>query len=256
MSKTLTKEQLKTPDEFLTWGTRFAIFAEKNLILVSTAAIALLVAAGGVFAMDQHRDQLEVEASGKLYEGEKKLNEEGQGSLRGLHIPGMSEPKPEDLQAALAAFRTVATDYPGSRAERRAHLLAGDTAVQLKDYDGAVKEYDAAVGGSGDIERYYALSGKAHALEEKQAWDDAAGAYRTIVADKSLLNRDIAELDLTRVLVRAGKADEAKGLLSKFGTDFPNSAVKVEADSRLTELGGDPAAAAASPAASSTPDAD
>jgi tetratricopeptide (TPR) repeat protein len=251
----LTKQELKTPDEFLTWGTRAAVFAEKNLALVAVGAVALLALAGGVYAMGEHRETQEVEASSKLYEGEKKLKgNDMEGPLRGMHFPGMNEAKAEDMQAALVIFRSVAAEYPGSRAERRAHLLAGDTAFKLKDYDGAAKEYDAVSGGS-DVERYYALSGRAHSLEAKEAWDDAATTYRKIVDDKTLLDRDLAELDLARILARSGKADQARTLLAKFKTDFPNSSVQSDADARLTDLGGDPNPVA-SAAPSTTPGAD
>ena len=243
MSKTLTKQDLKQPDEFITWGTRAAAYAEKHIAIVVIGTLIPLVVVGGVFAMNYGREQTEIEAAGKLYAGEKKLAGDAQGPMRGMHIPGMNDPKPEDQQAAIAAFQQVAKDYPGSKAERRAHLLAADTFYGMEKFDDAAKEYDAVSGGT-DIERYYALSGKAHALEGKQAWDDAVSSYRKIVDDPASLDRDIATLDLSRVLAKAGKADEAKTLLGKFAADSPNSALKEDASSKLTDLGGSPAAVA------------
>ena len=241
---TLSKHDLKQPDEFITWGTRAAAFAEKNLVVVVIGTLLPLLAVGAIFAMSYNRDQREMEAAGKLWAGEKKLQGDAQqGQFRGLKIPGMNEPKPEDLQAAIATFAQVATEYPGTKAERRAHLLAADTYYGMEKFDESAKEYDAASNGGTDMERYYALSGKAHSLEAKKTWDDAAGNYRKIVDDPAMINRDLAALDLSRVLVKAGKTDDAKALLAKFTNDYPNSALKDDASTRLTELGGTPAPA-------------
>ena len=242
MTKALTKQDLKQPDEFITWGTRAAAYAEKHVAVVVIGALIPLVVVGAVFAMSYSREQRELEAAGKLFAGEKLLQDEGEGPMKGLRIPGMNEPKPENLQAAIAAFEQVARDYSGTKAERRAHLLAADSYYGLKKYDEAAKEYGAATGGT-DMERYYALSGKAHAYEGKEAWDDAASTYRGILADSQILNRDIAALDLARVLAKSGKPDDAKAILSKFSSDYPNSALKDDASAKLTELGGTPAPA-------------
>lgn len=248
MSKTLTKQELKAPDEFHTLGNRAAAFAAKNPAMAIVAALVPLLVVGGIFAMSQQSEQREVAAASKLFAGEKLLAPEGSGQMKGLRIPGFSDPKPDDLRGAIGVFQDVAREFPGSKAERRAHLLAGDSYLTLKDYDGAVKEFEAASGAGTEMERYYALSGKGHALEGKQAWDDAAGAYRRIVDDATMLNRDLAALDLSRVLVKAGKPDDAKAVLGKFGTDFPNSAMKSDADAKLAALGGTPA-----PVATATP---
>jgi len=246
VSKTLTKQELKQPDEFQHWGQAAFDFAQKNVALVIAAVLVPLVAVGAVFAMNQQRDQREVEAAAKLYEGEAKAFPDK--GVAGFRIPGLSDGKPEDVKAAIATFEQVAQTYPGTKAERRAHLLAGDASLQLKDYDAAAKHYEQAVGGT-TMEQYYALSGRAHALEAKEAWDDAAAGYKKIVDDPSLVNRDIATMDLARVYAASGKVDLAKDVLAKFGTDFPNSALKSSSEQKLAELGGAPAPAASSTAA-------
>lgn len=247
MAKTLTKQELKAPDEFVTFGTKAMAFAQKNIAIVVIAALLPLLAVAGVFAMNYQNAQREIEAAGKLYAGEAKMTS-GKG-IQGFKIPGISDATPDQLKEALTVFASVEKEYPGTKAERRAHLLAGEAQLQLKDYDAAIHEYEQANGGT-DVERYAALNGKAHALEAKKAWDDAASVYKSIVDDTSLLNRDIAALDLARVDVTAGKADAAKTILQKYPTDFPNSPLRTAAETRLTELGGAPAAA---PDASAAP---
>lgn len=246
MAKTLTKQELKRPDEFQHWGHALADWAQKNVALMIVAVLAPLLLVGGLFAMHQRNDQRELDAAGKLYAGEAKAFPEK--GVSGLRIPGLSDGKPEDLKAAIVTFDQVAQEYPGTKAERRAHILAADASMVLKDYDAAVKYYDQAMDGT-TMERYYALSGRAHALEAKEAWDDAAAGYKKIVDDSTLTNRDIATIDLARVYSASGKADAARELLAKFGTDFPNSALKSSADQRLVELGGAPAASPAATAA-------
>ena len=249
MAKALTKQDLKQPDEFITWGTKAAEFAQKNIAIVVIAALIPLVGVGSIFMMSYQKNQREMEAAGKLFAAEQKSQPK---AVMGFRLPGMGGQKPEDVRASIGMFDDVAKEYPGTKAERRAHLLAGDAAFSLEDWDTAVREYDAANDGT-PLERYYALTGKAHSLEGKKAWDDAISSYKKILDDSAIVNRDLAAIDLARVYETAGKNDDAKTLLAKFDADFPNSAMKATADARLAELGGSPAPAASGAESSPTP---
>jgi tetratricopeptide (TPR) repeat protein len=247
----LTKQQLKKPDEFLTWGSKAMEFVAGNAWMVGAGALVTLLLIASVFGWLHNRDVRELEASGKLAAGDKILQGNTQ-TFQGMRIPGLTEPSDDDLKKAVAIFDEVAKDYPGSKAERRAHLLAGDAYLKMKAWDDSAAAYDKASGGDA-VDRYYAMSGRGHALEGKGAFDDAAGAYRKIADDKSSnFLRDQASLDLARVLVAAGKKDEARDVLGKFAVEFPDSQWKDDAAAKLADLGPAPTPAATPAAVAGT----
>lgn len=252
----LDKRDLKTPDEFLTLGSRAAQYVAENAAMVigGTLVVLLLIAAGFGWIHQQHLR--EVEASARLFEGDQLLG----GSDANARLLGMSFPttvSDESRRKALEAFEQVAKDYPGSAGARHARLKMGDVRLDLGEYDAAIAEYEQAVPGGSKEDVYYAQNGIGHALEAKQAWDDAAAAYRRVVDDDRQVMRDIATLDLARVLIRAGKNEEARALLSTFGEKFPESSLKDDATKELTKVGGPVPTPAASPASDgSAPPAD
>lgn len=239
----MDKKELKQPDEFVSWGTRAARYAAENSLVVVGGAVLAVALVAAFFGWLARRDAREVEAAGALYSAEKLMEPQENEMLRGMRLPGLSEPKPEDLKAAIAKLEEVAKEYPGTRAALRAKAKAGDAYVELEQWDDAIKSYEAAIGGS-PVERYYALNGAAHALERKGEYDDAAVTYRRIVDDPQAFGRDLATVDLARALENAGKKDAAIQVLSKFSTDFPDSQLKSEAERRLAALGGAPVAQA------------
>lgn len=252
----LDKHELKQPDEFVSWGTRAAHYAAENAFLVLGGVVVSLLLIASVFGWMHNRGEREVEASQALYAGEKMLKGDmkGMAQLRGLGLAGLSDPKPEELKKAIAEFDKVASDYAGTKTARRAKALAGDTYMELEDWDNAAKSYEQAVGGT-PIEKYYAISGMGHAYEAKGAHDQAAGAYRRLADDAQATFRDVATLDLARVLAASGKQEEAKTLLADFANDFPDSALKTQAATKLAALGGTPAPAKAPDAPAAAPGA-
>ncbi len=231
------KQTRKGPDEFVTWGTRFAGYATENATIVGAALVLALVLVGSVFGWRQKRADREIEASSKLYAGEKAMVGSVEDLLKGLKLDfdTSAEPTPEDLEKAVAAFDEVAREFPGTKSARRAHLLAGDAYLKLTRYDDAAAAYERAVGGT-PLERYYALSGLGHALEGKKAYDEAAAAYARAVDEPAALLKDLATLDRARALAAAGRASDATPLLEKFAENYPDSSLKAEAERRLAEL--------------------
>lgn len=236
----LDKRELKAPDEFLSTGTRVAQYVAENAAMVIGATLLALVAIALAFAWFHQQTEREVEASGKLFQGEKLLTGSDVTSrMLGMAFPGTASD--EDKKKALEAFDKVAADYPGTAAARRARLRAGDVHMQLGNYDAAILSWEQALAGAGPEETYYARNGIGHAFEAKRSWDDAASAYRKIADDESIATRDTATIDLARVLGLAGKAEEGRTILSKFAEKFPESALKDTAEKELIKLGGTPA---------------
>lgn len=236
----LDKHELKQPDEFVSWGTRAAHYAADNAFLVLGGVVVSLLLIASVFGWMHNRGAREVEAAQALYAGEKILEGDMKGmeqKLRGLGLAGLPDQNLEDLKKAIAEFDKVAAEYAGTKTARRAKAMAGDTYMELGDWDNAAKSYEEAAGGTA-VEKFYAISGMGHAYEAKGAHDQAAGAYRRLADDAQAMFRDVATLDLARVLAASGKQEDAKALLADFANDFPDSALKTQAATKLATLGG------------------
>lgn len=251
----LDKRDLKRPDEFLSTGSKVMTYIAENAPMVLGGTLLVLVAIAAAFGWLHQQQLREVEASGKLFGAEKLLGGDDPTSrMFGMALPG--QVSVEDKKKAVEAFDQVAAEYAGSATARRAQLRSGDIHLELGEYDAAIASYEQALAGAAPEVVFYARNGIGHAFEAKQSWDDAAASYRTLVEDESLSMRDVASLDLARVLVRAGKNDEAREILSGFATKFPDSSLRDTADKELAKLGGPIATPESSPVPEANPTTD
>ena len=243
----IDKKDLKGPDEFQTMGARAMQYVSEHAVPVIGGTLLVLVAIAAFFGWLHSQHERELEAAAKLFEGEKVLNPNDEASrMFGMAMPGSVSD--EDRKKAIEVFEKVASEYPGTATARRANLLAGDSHLQLGNYDAALKAYEAALDGAGEEETFYARNGMAIAHEAKGSLADAAASYRKIVDDTSIAMRDVSALDLARVLHRDGKTEEAKAVLRGFAEKYPDSALKEEAEKELGRFGGGAVSAAATPA--------
>lgn len=244
----IDKKDLKGPDEFQTLGARAMQYISEHAVPVIGGTLLVLVGIAALFGWMHSQKERELEAAAKLFEGEKLLGPKDEASrMFGMAMPGSISD--EDKKAAVEVFEKVAAEYPGTATARRARLLAGDLHLELNDPDAALSSYEAALAGAGAEETFYARNGIAIAHEAKGSLPDAAAAYRRIVDDESLAMRDVAALDLARVLHRDGKTDEARSVLEGFSEKFPDSALKEDADQELGRFGGSAVSTATTPAA-------
>lgn len=236
-STKLDKRDLKNPDEFLTRGSKVAIYIAENATMVLGGTLLVLVAIAAGFGWLHQQRLREVDASGKLFSAEKLLGgNDATSRMFGMSLPG--QVTDDDKKKAIEAFDGVATEYSGSAAARRARLRAGDMHLELGAFDAAIASYEQALAGAGPHETFYARSGIAHAFEAKQSWDDAAASHRKLVDDEAIGMRDVATINLARALIQGGKNEEARTLLDGFATKFPESSLKDSADKELAKVGG------------------
>jgi len=236
-STKLDKRDLKTPDEFLSRGSKVAIYIAENATMVIGGTLVVLLSIAAGFGWVHQQGQREVEASGRLFAGEKLLGaSDATSRMFGMAMPG--QVTEDDKKKAIGLFEQVAVDFPGSAAGRRARLRAGDVHLELGENDAAIASYEQALAGAGSEETFYARNGIGHAFEAKKSWDDAAASYRKLVDDETQGMRDVATIDLGQALIRGGKAEEARTLLSAFAEKFPDSSLKDTADKELVKVGG------------------
>ncbi len=241
MSKTevITRKEMKGPDKFQVAAGQAAGWAKTHEKQIVGGVVAALVVAGVVLGIGQYLRAQELKAGALLY----RALDAADGEISSVPLPGVQKPlfksEAERQQAVLAAADEVRKQYPSSEAARTAALLAADAQLRLGKVDQAISSYQAWLGGAtqGDSLRFAALEGLASAHEAKNDLDAAAKDYDQLGREVAFY-KDRAALERARVLVKAGKADEAKKVLSTFADDFKESPLKTEAQERLARLGG------------------
>jgi tetratricopeptide (TPR) repeat protein len=237
MSKTahheLTRKEMKGPDKFQVAATEAATWAaqrRRQIVLAGVAAFAVLVA---IIAFSAYLDSQRASAGSLLY----RAIDAASGEVSSIPLPGVDKiykSNEEKQRAVLAAAEQVRATHGGSRAAATAALLEGDAHLALGEWDKAVAAYQAFLdkAPADDSLRFGALDGLARAQEGKGDVAAATAAWER--AAQIDFYKDRATLERARLLVKAGKKDEARKALEAIPKESPLS---VEAQERLGRLG-------------------
>lgn len=76
MAKKLSKDELKTPDAFLTIGQRALDLIEQNLAVIISVLVVLILIGGAVIGYNSYQKHVEMQAAQMLYPSQKKISEE------------------------------------------------------------------------------------------------------------------------------------------------------------------------------------
>jgi tetratricopeptide (TPR) repeat protein len=238
MSQELTRKEMKGPDKFLatfghaaTWMT-----SHRGAVLTLLAAVGILAVAAIVVSLVQGRRAQEAGAALSA------LTAVLEGEISPVPLPGSPGPFYPTAQArqraVLEAAENVAEAYPGTPAGRTATLAAADARFRLGEWDAAVAGYQRYLegAGAGDSLAFGAIEGMALAEEARGNQDAAAAAWERLARDVPAQS-DRADLERARLLVRVGRTEEARAVLSAFPEAHPESALVAEAAERLARLG-------------------
>lgn len=234
----MTRKEMKGPDRFQVAASDAAHWLahrQKQFLVGVAVALALAV---GVIAILSYFDGRRAEQGGLLY---RAITAAG-GEVSAIPLPNFDQPvyktPDEKAKAVLAAAEAVRAAHGSSRAATTAALLEGDAHLALRTWDKAIAAYksylDAAP--SGDSLRFAAFDGMARALEGKGDLEGAAKAYQDAGAIE--FYKDRAALERARVLVKAGKTDEARKAVDAVAKDSKDPTLQAEAQERLARLGG------------------
>jgi hypothetical protein len=233
----LTRKEMKAPDAFQQTAGKAAGWVgshQKQLVWVVVGAVAVLaLALGGNAWLDSRK----MAAGGALYAA---LND-ADGQVSSVPLPGVGVPifptAEAQQRAVLARVDEVRRDFGSSEAAHTAGLAAGGAQMRLAAYDAAISEYEAYLSRAkpGDSLTFIALEGVAFAKEAK---GDLAGAIAAFEREqKDVPGRaDRAALERARLLVRAGKADDARKVLQAYPQDFKESPLRPDAEKMLASL--------------------
>jgi hypothetical protein len=235
----LTRKDMKEPDKFQQAATQAASWIasrRKHVVLAGAVVVGAVLVLAILKATTDAREERAGQAASEL------LAIVG-GEISPVPLPGLPGPFfPSDearQRAVVDAARAVLEAHPGTGAAQLAALAMGDAQARLHAWDDAKTAYERflAAAPQGDSLRFGALEGIAIAEEAKGALDAAAATYERLGREVPAFS-DRADLERARVLARAGKAGDAKGILEGFGERHKASLLTTDASQLLARLGG------------------
>jgi tetratricopeptide (TPR) repeat protein len=239
MSNVLTRKDMKEPDKFQAAAGQAAGWMASHgrpVLFLAVGAAAAAVVAIAVLAWMSHRSE---RAGAAL----AAVGTAIQGEVSTVPIPGLPGPfyptAEAKQRAVIEAAEKVRAAWGGTDAAHTATLAAADAHYALREYDAALPLYQAyaAEAGKGDSLLFGALEGIALSEEGKGNRDAAAQAYERMAREVPA-QADRADLERARILADAGKANDAKAILTAFPDAHKDSPLVAEAADRLARLGG------------------
>ncbi|MBI5066605.1 MAG: tetratricopeptide repeat protein [Deltaproteobacteria bacterium] len=235
----MTRKEMKGPDKFQVAATGALEWAQKNSRTVTVALVAVGAAVVAAIAIQAYSASSREQAGSRLF----RALDAAEADVSSVPLPGSERQvfssEAERARAVVDAAARVRQEHSGSRAAATAALLAGEAQLRTGEWDAARASFEAYLAGApaDDSLRFAGLEGLARAAEGKGDFAAAAAAFERAGREVAFY-KDRAALEQARVLVRAGKAAEAKKLLAGFAEEHKESPLKGEALESLARLGG------------------
>jgi len=198
------KELLNTQDSFITGAGSIARWIKDNPVRFASAAIAVIVVAGGI--------------SGFFYW--KNLNE---SKALTQYTNAQNDEK---------VIKDIATQYSHTKAGKLSLLKLAELSFEKGDYKGAIKNSEEFIQqwGNSDILYYQGLMIKAISHMELKEHDKAIIDLDKCINSDSELIRQQAMFYKATELNASGSKAQAVELLKKLSTEQPQAAVKKKSD--------------------------
>jgi TolA-binding protein len=140
-------------------------------------------------------------------------------------------------QAALTKFKSLADDYPSTRAGLEARYREAATRVTLGTYKEAANSYQMVIDGAGSsFLGQMARLGKAEAQARAGEYDDAIRIYNDLAQQKDERIVETVLMQLGRVYRDAGKKAEAEQTFNRLIAEYPASQLTEDARRELETL--------------------
>lgn len=234
----LSRKDMREPDRFQAVANQAAswLSARRKLVaLVGGAVVLVLAVAGVVIGVQASR----FEASGQATSGVLALVAAQVTEAPPAGNTAKTFPTEEAKDRAVIAEADKVLAARGvSPGTLLAVLAKANAHYGLKEWDAAAAQYARflAEAKPDDSLRFLALENLGLVAEQKGDLAGAAQAFERM-AKEAPAYADRADLDRARVLAAAGKAEEARQILTKFGETHPKSLLGREAAQQLQQLG-------------------
>lgn len=234
----ISRKDIREPDRFQVVANQAAawVAARKKLVVMVGGVAALVVVAVGVALAVQTRS---LQTSGQATSELLTLMGAQVTEAPPANALDKTFPTEEAKNKAIVAEADKVLSAQGvGRGTLLAILAKADAHYGLKEWDAAAAQYNRylAEAPPSDSLRFTALESLGLVAEQKGDLAGAAQAFDRLAKDAPPY-ADRADLDKARVLAAAGKADEAKQILTKFAEKYPKSLLTREATQQLQQMG-------------------
>ena len=244
-NKGLSKKELKQPDEFVSFWTRFAEEAGKFVserrkpLLIGVGVLAGVVTATVIYAQIQER------AAARSSQSLERVTKIATADL----LPADGSPAKEDglphfktdkerLEAALKEVDGLLSSEPHSPLHREAELQKAGLLLDLQRPDDAIPLYSDVVGSRLDSNlKFIAQEGLGYAYEGKGDLDQALAAFTKLAGDDPKgFYHDRSLYHQARIAERKGNPAGAVKLYKEVLEKTPQTALRDEISNRLAVL--------------------
>jgi tetratricopeptide (TPR) repeat protein len=241
------KKELKQPDEFVTFWTRFGAAAKeayatrKRAIVIGLTALCTVIAGSIVFSELAERNA--IRGSQALDKVQKiliaELVPEG-GTAKDDGVPHFKTER-ERLEGALKELDAFMAAEPHSPLRAQASLQRGELLLALDRPDEAIAVYEPLAGGGklDDRLRFLAREGLGYAYERKGDLDRAGAAFSKLADDSVSMGsfyKDRAMYQKARIAELRGNRDEAARLYQEVLDKDPATSLRDDITNRLALL--------------------
>ncbi|HVO20990.1 MAG TPA: tetratricopeptide repeat protein [Anaeromyxobacter sp.] len=233
----MSRKDMREPDRFQVVANQAAAWVaarKKQVALIGGAVVVVVLVVAVVATIQASRAEAVGTATSALLEtvASPVLAKAPEGATY------KTFPTDEAKQKAIVAEADRVVAEHGGSGAALALLVKADALYALKDWDGAAAGYEAFLrtASKDDSLRFGALDGLGLVAEAKGDLAGAAAAYERLAKEVPGF-ADHADLERARVLAAAGKKDEARQLLAKFGEAHKDSTLAGLAAQRLADLG-------------------
>lgn len=240
------KKDLKRPDEFVSFWTRFGEEASKfyagnkRALIIGATAAATLIAGSIVFSeiaearavrATQALERVQKIATADLVPAGSPAKDDG--------LPHFATEK-ERVAGALKELDGFLAAQPRSRLRPEAELQRGELLLALDRPDEAIAVYDALLGDKLDDRlRFLAREGLGYAWERKGDLDKAQQAFGKLGEDAAGMGsfyKDRAPYQQARIAELRGNREEAARLYHEVLDKNPTTSLRDEITNRLAVL--------------------
>jgi len=244
-NKGLSKKELKQPDQFVSFWTRFSEQAGKYIserrkpLLIAVGALAGVVTATVIYG--QIRERAALRSSEALERVSKIATAEllpAEGSpAKEDNLPHFKTDK-ERLEAALKEVDGFLASEPHSPLHREAQLQKAGLLLDLQRPDEAIPLYSDVLESRLDSNlKFIAQEGLGYAYEAKGDLDQALAAFTKLAGDNPKgFYHDRSLYHQARIAERKGNPAEAMKLYKEVLEKSPQTALRDEISNRLAVL--------------------
>ncbi len=218
MGKKSRKEELKQPDEFISFFERVVekLTPWKREVLI--AFLSLLVVAVVGFVYWNHRNQKNLAAADALAEVLKTLP---QGVA--MVPPGEADPKEKSWEGFLSGLESFLKEHSGASVEGVALLYQGRAMSETGDYDNALEVYGQAGRSLSPPFNFLAREGEAFSLMELRQWDQAERVFSELAQEEGNPLRAVHMWNLGLAQEAGNRPSEALKTYDRFEEAFAGS---------------------------------